>query len=175
MKKAIIGFLVLGIIVSSIYLFVPEKNNFQDQNSISDSDIEKFIDERGIEPLAIEKRNGLVYILEEGSKYTLYKSKEELSSAYTGWSNSTPQALSIGMSGGDNAHVYIIINDKKLINQGDSIEVTFSDESKVTKDVNGETGFIFFHESNEAPRLTGQWSVKIFDKGGEVIYQRELS
>ncbi|MFD2706600.1 hypothetical protein [Salibacterium lacus] len=164
---------IFSAIILSITIGCSNGAEGSNYSAPSQEEIEQMIEKKNIEPLAIETTGGVTFILCKSSLYTITKSNGEITENYSSWSGDGQGKISTGMtSTGSAPHAFVIINDKHLIQNAETVEVVFNDGKTVSKLVKDKRGFIMFYNRNEKDmNLKADWKVNIYGQNGNVLYE----
>jgi hypothetical protein len=142
--------------------------------SLSQQEITQFIQEKNIEPLAVEEVQNSTVILFNSGIYYLSKENEEIIENYSGWGVGQGK-VQVGLTGTGSPHAFIILNDEVLLKEAYKVEVVFHDGKSVAELVEGNRGFLLFYDKNERNmNLHNELQLYIYDKNGDVLYQDNL-
>jgi hypothetical protein len=149
-----------------------EKSNYA---PLSETEIQKFIEEKNIESLAIEEVQDTTMVLYEGGIYYLSENKDEIVVNQTGWGGNNKEKVQLGMTSTGIPHAYIIVQDRKLLNEADKVTVRFSDGTTSTKQLGDTKGLLMFYDKNKRDLTIGnELDLSIYDHEGKVIYENNL-
>ncbi|WP_227395001.1 hypothetical protein [Jeotgalibacillus aurantiacus] len=141
---------------------------------LSSTELEQFIEENGIEPLAIEELQGSTIVLSEQSIYYLSKSGDEIIENRTSWSGNTNKKVHLGITGTGSPHAQVIIHDEQLLSEAHTVEVRFSDGKTTTKEVGSSKGLLLFYDKNKSNlAIHTQVELSIYDREDNVIYTND--
>ncbi|MGP4076592.1 hypothetical protein [Halobacillus sp. K22] len=141
---------------------------------LSQNEIDQFIQEKNIEPLAVEEVQNSTVILYNNGVYYLSKDNEELMENYSGWGVGHGK-VQFGMTSTGSPHVYVILNDETLLKEANKVEVVFQDGKSVAESTEGNRGFLLFYDKNEKNmNLHNELELYIYDNNGEVLYQDNI-
>jgi hypothetical protein len=149
-----------------------EKPNY---TSLSETEIEQFIEEKSIQPLAIEEVQDSTVVLYKRGIYYLSKNENEIIVNRTGYGGNSKGKVQFGMTSTGSPHAYVIFQDNKLLNKADKVKVKFSDGTTSTKQLGGTKGLLMFYDKNKRDFTIGnQLELSIYDDEGKVIYENNL-
>lgn len=149
-----------------------EKSNYA---SLSETEIEQFIEEKSIEPLAIEDAQDSTIVLYEGGIYYLSKNEDEIVVNQTGWGGNSKEKVELGMTSTGSPHAYVIVQDKKLLSKADKATVKFSDGTTATKQLGSTKGLLMFYDKSKRNlTISNELELSIYDNEGKVIYENKL-
>ncbi|PFA69786.1 hypothetical protein CN378_03190 [Bacillus sp. AFS015802] len=149
-----------------------EKPNY---TSLSKTEIEQFIEEKSIEPLAIEEVQDSTMVLYEGGIYYLSKNEDETIVNRTGWGGNSKGKVQLGMTSTGSPHAYVIVQDEKLLNKAEKATVKFSDGNTATKQFSSTKGMLMFYDKSKSNlTISNELELSIYDKEGKVIYKNKL-
>lgn len=83
---------------------------------LSQKEIDQFIQDKNIKPLAIEEVQNSTVILYNNGIYYLSKDNEELIENYSGWGIGHGE-LQLGMTSTGSPHAFVILNDEALLKE----------------------------------------------------------
>lgn len=149
-----------------------EKPNY---TSLSEKEIEQFIEEKSIQPLAIEEIQDSTMVLYEFGIYYLSKKENEIIVIQTGWSGNSKEKVQLGLTSTGSPHAYVIVQDKELLNKADKVTVKFSDGTSSTKQLDGTKGLLMFYDKDKRNlTINNELEVSIVDGEGKVLYENNL-
>jgi hypothetical protein len=167
--------LMLLIAIGGIVIGCSKSDEKPNYTSLSETDIEQFIEEKSIEPLAIEEVQDSTMVLYERGIYYLSKNEDEIIANRTGWGGISKEKVQIGMTSTGSPHAYVIVQDNKLLNKANKVTVKFSDGTTSTKQLGDTKGLLMFYDKNERDLTIGnELEISILDDESKVIYENNL-
>jgi hypothetical protein len=167
--------LMLLIAFGGIVIGCSQSDEKPNYTSLSETEIEQFIEEKSIQPLAIEEVQDSTLFLYERGIYYLSKNEDEIIVNRTGWGGNSKEKVQYGMTSTGTPHAYVIVQDNKLLNKADKVTVKFSDGTTSTKQFGDTKGLLMFYDKNKRDLTIGnELELSILDDEGKVIYENNL-
>lgn len=143
--------------------------------SLSKSEVEQFIEEKNIEPFAIEEAQDSTMVLYQSGIYYLSKNEDEIIVNKTVWGGNSKEKVQLGMTSTGSPHAYVIVQDKKLLNEAYKATVKFSDGNATTRQFGSNKGLLMFYDKTKNNiTINNELELSIYDKEGKVIYENNL-
>ncbi|WP_421379683.1 hypothetical protein ACOJQI_16020 [Bacillus salacetis] len=173
MKRFIL--LMLLISFGGIVIGCSQSGEELNYASLSKTEIEQFIEEKNIEPLAIEEAQDSTMVLYQSGIYYLSKNEDEIIVNKTMWGGNSKEKVQLGMTSTGSPHAYVIVQDKKLLNEADKATVKFSDGNTATRQFGSTKGLLMFYDKTKNNlTINNELELSIYDKEGKVIYENNL-
>ncbi|UOR12822.1 hypothetical protein [Halobacillus amylolyticus] len=167
------------VLIFSLLLFIAVivTNNSNDTKrinyaSLSKGEINKFVEERNIEPLATENTQNESIILVDGGTYSLSKRSDngEVVKRSTRWDGSQKE-VQLGFRSTGSPYIYLILEDETLIEQAYKVEVMFNDGTSVSKLVEDSRGFILFYDKKAKNLNIEDFELNVYDEDENTLYE----
>jgi hypothetical protein len=144
-------------------------------SSLSETEIDQFIEEKNINTLAIEDVQDSTMVLYEGGIYYLSKNKDEIVVNQMGWSGKSKEKVQLGITSTGSPHAYVIVQDKDLLNKADKATVKFSDGTTATKQFGNSKGLLMFYDKSKSDlTINNELELSLYDNEGKIIYESNL-